>query len=148
MPVKHVHNSLTSINEKTFFYINFSSVVTQIKNQVTLFYVNFLLKFIVASWYLRSWWPFDEAIRRSQTLLRESMIVDRLLLPTQNFLFLKIFGYFRRLDFEFNVILMFVGKEAFFYLTDISLEKLSKVFSFLSFLLFFVSKSPHLTVFN
>ena len=77
------------------------------------------------------------------------VILNAVVTSSSKFLVFKnIFGYFRSLDFEFNVILMFVGKEVFFYLIDISLEKLSKVFLFLSFLLFFVSKSPHLTVFN
>ena len=33
MPVKHVHKSLTNINEKTFFYMNFPSIITQMKKQ-------------------------------------------------------------------------------------------------------------------
>ena len=33
MPIKHVLKSFTSINEKTFFYMNFPSIVTQMKKQ-------------------------------------------------------------------------------------------------------------------
>ena len=29
MPIKHVHKSLASVNEKTFFYISFFSTTTQ-----------------------------------------------------------------------------------------------------------------------
>ena len=42
MPIKHVHKSLADINEKTFFYINFSSIVTQMKKQKYLFSVSTL----------------------------------------------------------------------------------------------------------
>ena len=38
-----------------------------------------LLKVVVTSRYWRSWWLFDEAFRRSQTLLQWSMTVDQLL---------------------------------------------------------------------
>ena len=48
----------------------------------------FLLKVVVASSYWRSCWAFDQAFRRSKTLLRRSMIVDRPL-----FLALYIFTY-------------------------------------------------------
>ena len=33
MPIKHAHKLIASINEKTFFYINLSSNITQIKKQ-------------------------------------------------------------------------------------------------------------------
>ena len=36
-----------------------------------------LVKAVVISRYWRSWRPFNEAFRRSQTLLRRSVIVDR-----------------------------------------------------------------------
>ena len=37
MPIKHKHKSLASINKKTFFYINFSSIVRQTKKlKITL----------------------------------------------------------------------------------------------------------------
>ena len=36
MPIKYIHKPLASINEKTFFYINFSSIVTQTKKQKLL----------------------------------------------------------------------------------------------------------------
>ena len=38
-----------------------------------------LLKVVVTSRYWRSWWLFDEAFRRSQTLLQWSITVDQLL---------------------------------------------------------------------
>ena len=37
MPIKHKHKSLANINEKTFFDINFSSIITQMKKQKKLF---------------------------------------------------------------------------------------------------------------
>ena len=33
MPIKHVHKSLASMNEKTFFYISFSSIAKQTQKQ-------------------------------------------------------------------------------------------------------------------
>ena len=36
MPIKYIHKPLASINETTFFYINFSSIVTQTKKQKLL----------------------------------------------------------------------------------------------------------------
>ena len=33
MPVKLVHKSLASINKETFFYINFSHIITETKKQ-------------------------------------------------------------------------------------------------------------------
>ena len=33
MPIQHIHKSLASINEKTFFYNNFSSIISQMKKQ-------------------------------------------------------------------------------------------------------------------
>ena len=37
MPIKHVHKSLANVNKKTFFCINFSSIVTQQKNRKNSF---------------------------------------------------------------------------------------------------------------
>ena len=36
MPIKHAHKSLAGINEKTFFYINFSSIFTKTKKQLSM----------------------------------------------------------------------------------------------------------------
>ena len=33
MSIKHVHKSFMSINKKTLFYVNFSSIITQMKKQ-------------------------------------------------------------------------------------------------------------------
>ena len=40
--IKHLIKSLAGINKKTFFYINFSSIVTQTKKQKQPFSMSFL----------------------------------------------------------------------------------------------------------
>ena len=43
MPIKHVYTLLASVNKETFFYINFSSIVTKMeKIKLTHFYVKFV----------------------------------------------------------------------------------------------------------
>ena len=47
MPIKLIHKSLAIINEKAFFYINFSSIVTQQKKNNS-----FLFQLCMSSLYL------------------------------------------------------------------------------------------------
>ena len=55
MPIKHVHKSPASINEKPFFYMNFSSVITQMKKQklfsMSTFFVELISILVNASIY-------------------------------------------------------------------------------------------------
>ena len=55
MPIKHVHKSPASINEKPFFYMNFSSVITQMKKEklfsMSTFFVELISILINASIY-------------------------------------------------------------------------------------------------
>ena len=55
MPIKHVHKSPASINEKPFLYMNFSSVITQMKKQklfsMSTFFVELISILVNASIY-------------------------------------------------------------------------------------------------
>ena len=53
MPIKHIHKSLACVNEKTFFYINFSSIVANKNNYFLcqLLFAELISIFVNASMY-------------------------------------------------------------------------------------------------
>ena len=73
MPIKLIHKSLASINEKTFFYINFSSIVTQQKNKnnfsISTLYFELISILVNAGMYFNHGFDFNFFVLAHDTIV-------------------------------------------------------------------------------